>query len=246
MPQIEAAGGARLYYDDEGSGPMVMLIHGGTGTGDYDWEHQRAPLARRYRVITPDLRGHGHSSDPQWLLGLEQVAQDTLALIDELGTRPAAIVSFSIGATAMLRLLCARPDLTDAFVCIGASRQGRPEDVPGIVAGGWPRELRALRHEHSEDPDHWRRLRERLATSWATELALSDDDLHRVAIPTLVVCGDRDVIEPVESTLDLARTLPAGELLVLPGAGHFVSRDRPRELNACVEAFLDRHLEEHR
>jgi pimeloyl-ACP methyl ester carboxylesterase len=244
VPQIDVAGGARLYYEDDGSGPVVILVHGGTGTGAYDWEHQRGPLARRYRAITPDLRGHGRSSDPEWLLGLDQIADDTLALVDELGSRPAAIVSFSIGATAILRLLTRRPDVTDAFVSIGASRSGRPEDVPAIVAGPWPRELRALRHQHG-GADHWRSLRRRLAESWATELALTDEDLRRITIPTLVVCGDRDGIEPVESALDLARTLPAGELLVLPDAGHFVSRDRPTELNASLEAFLDRHLKEH-
>ncbi len=245
MPKVDAAGGARLHYEDEGSGPLVILVHGGTGTGAYDWQHQRGPLARRHRVVVPDLRGHGRSTDPRWLLSIEQIEQDALTLVDRLDARPAAIVSFSIGATAMLRLLCRRPDLTDAFVSIGASRSGRPEDVPGIVAGPWPRELRELRHRE-RDEDHWRRLRRRLAESWAGQPALTDDDLERLTIPTLVVCGDRDAIEPVESALGLARALPAGELLVLPGAGHFASRDRPLELTASLEAFFDRHLKEHR
>jgi pimeloyl-ACP methyl ester carboxylesterase len=246
LPHIQAAGGARLHYEDEGAGPVVILIHGGTGTGAYDWEHQRPALARGHRVITPDLRGHGRSSDPEDLLGLDQIAQDVLALVDVLDCRPAAIVSFSIGATAMLRLLCRRPDVTDAFVAIGASRAGRPQDVPAIVGGPWPRELRALRHEHGADDEHWRRLRRRLAESWAHDLALSDEELDAITIPTLIVCGDRDAIEPVESALDLARALPAGELLVLPACGHFASRDRPVELNAALETFLSRHLQEHR
>jgi pimeloyl-ACP methyl ester carboxylesterase len=236
VPNLQAAGGARLHYDDEGAGPLVLLVHGGTGTGAYDWEYQRGPLARRYRVVTPDLRGHGRSSDPDGRLGLEQLAEDTLRLIEALGVRPAAIVGFSIGATAILRLLSTGADVTGAFVAIGASRTGRPEDVPGIVGGPWPRALTALPHAHED----WRRLRRRLAESWA-ELALDDDSLRRIEIPTLVVAGDRDAVEPVETAFELARMLPRGELLVLPGAGHFAARDRPAELNVALEGFLERH-----
>ncbi len=100
----------------------------------------------------------------------------------------------------------------------------------------------ALHHEHGHDPEHWRTLREQLARSWAYDLDLSDAELHAVQIPTLIVCGDRDRIEPVESALALSRELPSGELLVLPGAGHFVSRQRPAELTATVALFLERKL----
>jgi pimeloyl-ACP methyl ester carboxylesterase len=125
VPQLDAAGGARLHYDDEGTGPLVLLVHGGTGTGAYDWQYQR----------------------------------------------------------------------------------------------------------------------ERLAESWAA-LHLDDESLRRIAIPTLVVAGDRDTVEPVETALALARTLPAGELLVVPGAGHFAARDRPAEVTFALEQFLARHLQE--
>ena len=244
MPVLKAAGGAEIHYDVEGDGPLVLLVHGGTGTGAYDWEFQRAPLARRYRVVTPDLRGHGRSSDPQWLLSVEQIGEDIVALIDELGRRPAAIVAFSIGATAMLRLLCRRPDLTSAFVAVGASPKGHPERVPGIVNGPWPRELRELRHEHGDGPEHWKALRRRLAESWSGAHDLTAEDVAAIEIPTLVVCGDRDVIEPVETGLWLMRHVPNGELLVLPGAGHFVMRDRPREFTVAVEEFLARHADQ--
>jgi pimeloyl-ACP methyl ester carboxylesterase len=243
VPYVEAAGDARLYFEQEGEGPLVVLVHGGTGTGAYDWEHQRPALARSYRVVTPDLRGHGRSNDPHWLLGLEQIGEDLLRLVDELGERPAAVLAFSIGASAVLRLLTRRPKLTRAFVAIGASTRGDPERVERIVTGPWPAGLIALRHEHGEDADHWQRLRRRLARSWADDQRLGPDELARVALPTLVVCGDRDPIEPVETALELARALPLGELLVAPRAGHFVARERPAELTLAVERFLARALD---
>jgi pimeloyl-ACP methyl ester carboxylesterase len=243
MPVLRAAGGARIHYDVEGDGPLVLLVHGGTGTGSHDWEFQRGPLARRHRVVIPDLRGHGRSSDPEWLLGLEQIGEDVVALVEELGTRPAAIIGFSVGASAMLRLLCARPDLTSAFVAVGASPTGHPERVEAIVTGPWPRALRELHHEHGGGPDHWQALRRRLSESWSGEQDLTAADLARLDVPTLVACGDRDTIEPVETALALARALPRGELLVLPSAGHFLSRERPREFTVALEGFLDRHVD---
>jgi pimeloyl-ACP methyl ester carboxylesterase len=241
---LQLSDGARLHYRDEGAGAIVLLVHGGTGTGDYDWEFLRPELSRRYRVITPDLRGHGRSSDPQWRLSMDSIASDMVALTESLGERPRAVVAFSVGGSAMLRLLCRRPDMTDAFVGIGLSRIGDPTRVEAIVNGPWPSQLVALEHEHGAGTDHWRNLRRRMATTWADDLSITDDELGKMTIPSLVVCGDRDRIEPVATAQSIARTLPAGELLVLPAAGHFVIRDRPEVFAAAVVDFLDRHLAE--
>lgn len=241
MAFVAAADGARLHYDVEGDGPLVVLLHGGTGTGAYDWEFLRGPLARHHRVVTPDLRGHGRSNDPNWLLSLDRIADDVVELIDQLGERPAAIVGFSIGATAALRMFCLREPVADALVIVGASPVGHPEQIDAIVDGPWPRALRELRHEHGEDAEHWRALRRRLAESWGADVALDAADLARVTVPVLVVGGDHDVIEPVETQLGLARALPRGELLIVPDSGHFVIRTRPRELTAALHGFLERH-----
>jgi pimeloyl-ACP methyl ester carboxylesterase len=242
VPELNLADGARLHYEDEGAGPLVLLVHGGTGTGDFDWARLRPSLAERFRVVTPDLRGHGRSSDPGWRIGAPAVGRDMVELIEELGERPAAIIAFSFGASAMLELLCERPDLTDAFVGIGPSPGDNPDRVAPITSGPWPRGLVALRHEHGDGPDHWKRLRTTIAASWVTDLALTDERLARVGIPALIACGDQDAIEPVEVALRISRALPRGELLVLPGAGHFLARERPQELLPPLLGFLERHL----
>lgn len=241
MPFLDLPDGARLHYADEGSGPLLLLVHGGTGTGDFDWERVRPALRRRFRLVTPDLRGHGRSSDPNGRIGVRTIGRDMVCLVEALAERPAAIVAFSVGGSAMLQLLCERPNLTDAFVGIGLSRCGDPARLAPITSGPWPRGLVELRHEHGEGPDHWRRLRERIGASWVRELSLRDEDLARVEIPVLISCGDQDPIEPVEVGVELARVLPAGELCVLPGAGHFLPRERPEEFLVVLEGFLDRH-----
>ncbi|HEX5191960.1 MAG TPA: alpha/beta fold hydrolase [Solirubrobacteraceae bacterium] len=237
---VSAAGGATLFWMQEGQGPRVLLVHGGTGTGAHDWEYVREPLRRNHRLLICDLRGHGQSDDPSALLGLRQIGDDTEVLLEAAGGCD-AIVAFSIGATAMLALLARRPDLTRAFVSIAGSVRGDPEQVPRIVSGPWPQELIALRHEHATDPEHWRRLRAAMATSWS-EHHLSEAELAGIDVPTLVVSGDRDRVEPLRTALSLFETLPRAELFVLPGCGHFVPRERPVALAAAVEAFLRRVL----
>lgn len=242
MPRLSATGDAQIHYDVEGEGPTVVLVHGGTGTGEHDWAFQRAFLAGHNRVVIPDLRGHGRSSDPEWLLSLDQIGEDVARLIGAVGPPADAVVGFSVGASAVLRLLARRPGIARTAVLIGASVRGHPERVPGIVDGPWPRELTSLPHEHGSGADHWRDLRRRLAESWSGADGLEASDLEPVDIPVLVVAGDRDRVEPVETALWLARGLPRGELLVLPGCGHFAPRERPTELNAMLAAFLERQL----
>jgi pimeloyl-ACP methyl ester carboxylesterase len=243
MPVIDIAGGARLHYEIEGEGPLLLLLHGGTGTGEYDWGQLLPPLAERYRVVVPDMRGHGRSSDPEWLLGPDQVGDDVLALIDHLGEAPAATVAFSVGATSMLKLLVRRPDATRAFVAIAPSLHARPDRVEGITSGPWPQGLVDLHHEHGEGPGHWKKLRNRLAHAfWKDFPAFTDEQLASIPVPLLAVWGDRDPIEPVETGLRLARTVQNGELLVLPRAGHFIPHGRAEELLPVIEGFLERHL----
>jgi pimeloyl-ACP methyl ester carboxylesterase len=237
---VLTADGATLSWQEEGDGPRVLLVHGGTGTGTYDWEHVREPWRQNHRLLICDLRGHGRSSDPSGRLSLRQIGEDTETLLDAAGGCD-AIVAFSIGASAMLALLARRPELTRAFVSIGGSFRGDPERVPRIVSGPWPEELIALRHESATGPAHWRELRAALAASWS-ELALTEPALNGIDVPTLVVSGDRDRVEPLPTALALLATLPRAELLVLPGCGHFVPRERPRELAAAVDGFLARVL----
>jgi pimeloyl-ACP methyl ester carboxylesterase len=235
-----AADGARLYWEEEGEGPRVLLVHGGTGTSEFDWEFVREPLAERFRLLLTDVRGHGHSSDPDYRLSIGQIGDDVASLLEQVGECD-AIIAFSVSATAVLALLCRRPSLARAFVCIGASTTGDPTQVDAILNGPWPSKLKRIRHEHGTGDDYWRRLQAALAHSWA-DLRITDAELSGLDTPTLVVCGDRDRIEPVETALDLARALPHGELCVLPDCGHFVSRDRPAELSSVVGQFLDRVL----
>ena len=100
--------GIRLYYATIGSGPPVVLLHGGLANSDY-WGHQVRALAPRHRVIVVDSRGHGRSSRDDRPFGYDLMADDVVALLDTLKIPRADIVGWSDGGIIGLDLACGMP-----------------------------------------------------------------------------------------------------------------------------------------
>ena len=241
--EVVAPDGARLVWDEEGDGAggsRILLVHGGTGTGAFDWEFVRPLLRERHRLLVADLRGHGRSSDPEGRLGIGQIGEDVESVLEAAGGCD-VIVAFSIAASAMISLLCRRPDLTRAFVSVAGSIMGDPGRIDEFAGGPWPADLVALRHEHGTGDDYWRSLRNAMAHSWGAH-RVTDTELAGLTVPTLVVAGDRDRVEPLATALALRERLPVAELLVIPGGRHFVPRERPVLLAGEITHFLDRRL----
>ena len=96
--------GAELYYEIDGAGEPLLLLHGGTGCHG-DWVYAgREQLVREYRLITPDARGHGQSTNPQKTLTHRQCALDTLALLDHLGIQRCKAIGVSMGGNILLHM----------------------------------------------------------------------------------------------------------------------------------------------
>ena len=203
--------------------------------------------APRWRAATasscPTCAGHGRSSDPEWLLGPDQVGDDVLALIEHLGEAPAATVAFSVGATSMLKLLVRRPDATGAFVAIAPSLHARARSGGGhhVAARG--------RRASSTSATSTARGRGTGGSSGTASRGL----LARSSRPSATSSWPRSRYRsspsgatatrssPSRPGIRLARSVQKGELLVLPAAGHFIPRGRADELLPVLERFLERH-----
>lgn len=97
--------GVELCYDDEGTGPAVVLVHGYAGRRGH-WEYQReALLSAGYRVVALDLRGHGASAKPEHGLRLARLGQDVRELLDLLELDDVTLVAHSMGASVALAML---------------------------------------------------------------------------------------------------------------------------------------------
>ena len=237
-----AVPGGRIAVHERGTGVPVVFLHGGTGTGAFDWGDIAERLAPRYRTVVLDLRGHGRSSHAGEEFGVVRFGLDTLHVLRALGLERAVLVGFSVGGNTLLALLARDPRPALALVTIGASAKGDPARVQEIMTGPWPDYLKELEHAVASGPEYWRELRGLLAHDWARNVVLADEDLRRITCPVLVCHGDRDRIQPLGYAEHLAAGLPDAELFVAQGAGHAVQLDEPDLFAETLERFLARVL----
>lgn len=229
----------RIAASEVGDGPAVVLVHGGTSTGDQEWSGIRVHLARTRRVVTVDLRGHGASSNLGGELSTRRFAADLPHVVRRLGVGQADYVGFSLGANTVLELLCRRPELASSAVLVGGSATGHPERVRRLSASpAWPAALRGLRHAVDPSPDYWLHLRTALLADWAANTEVEQRLLDRIRRPVLVVNGCDDPIQRPAVARHLADALPDARLSLVPEAGHAVHLDQPRRFCCLLDSFL--------
>ena len=105
----------RLYYDERGEGPPLLLVHG-LGSSSRDWFEQVSHFADRYRVLRIDLRGHGRSERPPGPYHIAQFARDVAVGLRRLNAAPAHVVGLSMGGMVALELAASAPALVRSLV----------------------------------------------------------------------------------------------------------------------------------
>jgi pimeloyl-ACP methyl ester carboxylesterase len=222
--------GHRMYYAVRGSGPTLVLLHGGGDSGEHSFERQLDVFSEHHRIIAPDQVGQGHTPDVAGPLTYSSMMQDTATLLKSLRLKRVDIVGFSDGGILALMLAIRQPELVRRLVISGVNVA--PEGLQ-------PEALQGLRDAQIAKP---KTVDEKLAKLWLTsptESELSLDMLSKIDRPVLVVSGDRDAIT-LEHTLLIFHALPRAELCVLPGTDHATFSGRPEWLNPIIGSFLDR------
>ena len=249
------ANGAGIYYEAHGHGKPLLLIHGGTLTGD-SWQPYVPAFAERYRVITPDLRAHGRSASPATAMSYRLLADDMVAFSQALDLHKPLIAGYSDGGQIALEIGMRYPELPQCLIVGGACFEFRPSYrawVREAVGDETSPEVDTARfaHNHPEwvawlqqiyGPEAWKGLLVRLKPMWLTPLNYTPEDFARVVAPTLVLLGDRDELVPVEEAAKMYDLLPTAELAVVPGAEHgafFAAR--VDAFQSLMLDFLSRH-----
>lgn len=248
-----------LHYLDEGHGDPIVFLHG-LGSSGQDWELQTQFFAPRFRVIAPDLRGHGRSGKPAGPYSIALLASDVTALLDALAIESAHIVGLSLGGLVAQQLAIAAPRrvrrlaLTNTFARLFSGnvvqmarllRRGMislllplERSAPRVAAGLFPLphqvELRRLAAQRLADNDR-RAYRASIA---AIRRFDSRRDVHRIARPTLIVTGDRDDTIPRERQRDLAWRIHHARWEVIRDSGHATPIDQPDIYNELLVSFL--------
>lgn len=220
--------GARLYYETYGQGEPLLLLHG-NGQSIAAWHLQITELAKHFRVLAVDTRGHGRSLDetnPE--LTYDLLAEDIRQLLDHLQLRRVRVLGWSDGANTALHLARQAPSYVAALVLVGANLTPAPEAVDPALLTHLQRELTTL--APTSAAARWYRL-------LLQEPHLLPTDLALLRVPTLVLAGQYDIILEAH-TRALAAAISGAELTIFPEASHFVPHEQPREFNARVLGFL--------
>ncbi|MFI6850838.1 alpha/beta fold hydrolase [Streptomyces sp. NPDC050416] len=236
--------GVRTWYETDGAGDPLLLLHGGLCTNE-TWEAQRADLAANFRVLLPERRGHGHTPDVDGPLSYQDMADDTVAFIERVVGGPAHLVGWSDGGVVALLVAIARPDLVRKVVAIGANFLPSPEsgaapEMLDRIAPDAP-DLTMFREAYEAvSPDgaaHWPVVVGKLAAMFRTEPNIRTEDLAGITAPTLVLAGDDDMVT-LEHTIALYRAIPGAQLAVVPGTSHALLMEKPNEVNRIILDFL--------
>lgn len=258
----------RLAYEVRGNGGSPVLMIMGLAMRGVVWRPQVEALSKRHRVVTFDNRGVGGSDPPRGPLTISEMGADALRLADELELDAFHLVGVSMGGMIAQETALAAPERIKSLALIATHAGGRGAALPpraGIetflrVNLGRDRAARIAALARLLYPPEFlaevdremleERMRERTAQRVPRRTMLShlsavfrhrtDDRLHQLEMPTLVVKPGRDILVRPEEADRLKRLIPHAELVELADAGHGVTFQRAEELNArLLEHFAD-------
>src|SRR4051812_5531909 len=250
---------ATIHYEITGpaGAPTVVLLHGST-LDRHSWDRQVEVLRSDYRVVVPDLRGHGEST-LEGRFGFDAAVEDVLALLDEVGGERVALVGLSLGGNIAQEVVYRRPDAVEALVVADATCNTAPRgplEVPmsmGYLAASavTPRaryleQAVAVTARDEAGRQYVRDVNEGRSVSEIVQIlgsligeALPPDAGYRLPVPTLLVHGDGDRVGDIaDSTGAWAAREPLAAVVVVPEAGHASNQDNPEVFNAALTAFL--------
>ena len=214
-----------MYFEERGDGDPLVL-HGGTGIGA-DWKLVfTGGDPAGFRVIVPDLRGHGRSTNPSRAFTFRHAAKDVFALLDHLGVPRVKAIGLSMGAKTLLHMATQQPDRIDAMVPVSATpyfpAQARTTMGQLSVDAFSDAEWTAQRQRHLHGDDQIRMLFDQMRglRDGHGDMAFTPPLLATITARALIVHGDRDPLYPVELALEMYRAIPASALWVVPNGGH--------------------------
>lgn len=260
---FESSDGGLAYRDTGGAGPLVVLLHAGFLDRTM-WDEHIPALAKEFRVVAPDARGHGRSANASRPF---RQADDLADLLHHLGAGPAVLVGVSMGAVIAVATALEHPSTVRALVISGGgseeapftepwSRQAQAAQSQALAGGdleGWHDASDAWAHgpERPRDavhPETYRRLREMRRRTLGKHTP-GEPDHHRpvrdlasragrITVPVLALNGAQDAPELRARADRVARAAPLGRTALIDDAAHFPPLDRPEEYVRVVTRFV--------
>ncbi len=253
MPMIELEE-FQMYYEQAGTGDPVVLIHG-LGDGHEVWNHQIQALAEGgFEAFAMDLRGHGDSGKTDAKHTMERFTQDINAFMDALGLHKAHIVGLSMGGFIAQILAVDFPKRVRSLILIGTACELNVRFIDKLqirLAAVLP--YKPLVKQYAKRP-FWRQEKEWIEEFTARTLKCGKKDfigsakaifpfrccdrLGEIAVPTLVMVGEHDEIQPVPYSEQIQSLIKESTLRIIKDSGHCVSVEQPESTNEELLSFL--------
>jgi pimeloyl-ACP methyl ester carboxylesterase len=251
--------GARIYWDEQGSGEPLLLIMG-LSYPSYMWHRSRPLLAKSYRTIALDNRGVGQSDAPPGVYPIALMASDAAKVLDAAGVESAHLFGSSMGGMIAQEFALQYPHRVRSLI-LGCTSAGGPHAVPAE-----PEALEALLRR-DVTPEESKEAILPFLYDPATPREPIDEDmvirmkwyptpqgyrgqlqgifgweacsrLAEITVPTLVIHGESDRLVPPANARLIAERIPGAKLVLIPHAGHIFETDQPAAAHHAILEFL--------
>jgi 3-oxoadipate enol-lactonase len=261
MIQINS-GDAEIFYQVLGAGPPVVLLHPFPVHHEF-WLPVAQTLQGRYRLILPDLRGHGASGIGEGPATMEKHAADIAAVLDDAGVGRAAFVGVSIGGYILFEFLRRHANRFEALVLCNTKAQAdtpearavRLQAAADILERGSEPFLQSMlpklmgKSTHVARPDLVQAALRMMRTMSAEDLArvqrgmaARPDSIATLALirtPALILAGEEDGLIGIGEAEVMQKNISGGILKIIARAGHYAPWEQPAEVGKLLRQFLD-------
>jgi 3-oxoadipate enol-lactonase len=262
MPKVPVRD-IEINYQEEGSGFPLILVHGLNGdlTG---WALVMPELAKHYRAIALDVRGHGHSGKPDQPYSIRQFSEDLQEFLLQLRVPKAHILGLSMGGAIAQQFALDHPEKIRSLILVStfsyvdpAARQALSRLRQNLSVGGYPAffdevvKLAFTPEFIAANPGPIAELKEKrikinspVAIGRATDACMTfnlKDEIAKIALPTLIVSGREDVFTPIHLAGEIHRSIRGSKWKIIEGVGHNLYIEKAPELAQIALEFLRRH-----
>ena len=252
MPEVQVSDDVTLYYEEEGEGFPLLLIHG-LLSDLTSWRYQIDPFAKHYRVITVDLKGFGKSTKPSEEYQVHSHADDLNAFLHHLNISQTHVCGLSMGGMVAEVLAIKYPKLVKGLILADSAAMIADYAVSDRLTLTADHDMnwfanwgvkKILRLASDEAKNHVREMIRRVdRTDYRLALISTAgfniaNELKKIQSPTLIIQGEKDETVPMWHAEQLKNWIPGNKFIIMKGASHMTPDDNPDEFNKLVLNFL--------
>ncbi|MFW9867578.1 MAG: alpha/beta fold hydrolase [Candidatus Thorarchaeota archaeon] len=239
-------GDITMYYTMFGTGEPIFLLHG--GMVDYtSWFFQIKELAKHFRIIAPDTRAHGRTTDSDKPLSYELFASDISQLMEKLDIKKASFIGWSDGGCTSLVLSLEYPELVNKLILIGTPYNISNyypdilEQFDNVDPNNLPKGYKFIKKAYEKvasNPDNWPILLKKGMDMAKKEPNFRLEQLKNIKSPSLIIDGENENLYPLKVMLEMVDAIPNAQLEVIPGGTHLVLMEKSKLVNKLIVSFL--------